>query len=136
MAGVTQIDLACPGEGHAVTAVASRHHAIEHIDAARNGFQYVFRRAYAHQIARTVGRQDRHDLLDHRKHHRLWFTDRKAADRIAVKADIDQSASAGAAQFTIVTALNDAEQHVSGWRGLECAPAAFAPSQRELHGAL
>jgi len=29
-------------------------------------------------------------LLDHPEHHRLWLADREAADRVAMKADIDE----------------------------------------------
>ena len=54
VAGVAQIDLAEPGERHAVTAVAGRHHAIEHVDAARHRLQHVLGRADAHQIARPI----------------------------------------------------------------------------------
>ena len=53
------------------------------------------------------------DFLDHRQHHRLRFADRKPADGVAVKADLDQAARAGLAQFGHVAALRDAEQHVA-----------------------
>ena len=80
--------------------------------AARDRLQNVSRRADAHEIARPILGQDRLDLLDHRQHHRLRFADRQAADRVAVKADLDQPASAGAAQLGHIAALDDAEQHV------------------------
>ena len=66
----------------------------------------------------------------------MRFADREAADRVAVKADLDQAPRAGAAQVRHVAALRDAEQHVAGWRGLERALAALGPAQRELHRAL
>jgi len=59
MAGVAQIDLAAPGIGQAMASGPRRHHAIEHIDAARHGMQNVVGRADAHQIAGTIGRQVR-----------------------------------------------------------------------------
>ena len=55
MAGVAQIDLAEAGKRHAVAAVTGRHHAIEHVDAARDRFQQILGRADAHQVARAIG---------------------------------------------------------------------------------
>ena len=129
MSGVAQIDLAEPRIRHPVTAVARRHHAIEHVDAARDGLQNIFGRADTHQIPWTPLGQDRDDLIDRRKHHRLRFADREAPDRVAVKADLDQASRAGPAQLRDVAALRDAEQHVSSRRGLEGAPAALSPAQ-------
>ena len=54
MAGVAQIDLAEAGERHAVAPVAGRHHAIEHVDAARDRLHQILGRADAHQIARAI----------------------------------------------------------------------------------
>ena len=119
-----------------MTPVARRHHAIEHIDAARHRFQHIRRRADTHQIPRAILRQDRRDLFDHRKHHRLRFAHREPADRIAVKTDVDQGLGAGLTEFGYVTALRDAEQQVSGRCGLEGPLAALRPAQRKLHGAL
>ena len=90
VAGVAQIDLAEAGERHAVAPVAGRHHAVEHVDAARHRLQQILGRADAHQVARAIRRQRRRGLLDHREHHRLRLADRKPADRVAVKADLDQ----------------------------------------------
>ena len=44
----------------AVARVAGRHHAVEHVDAARHRLDDVLRLAHAHQVARLVGRQLRH----------------------------------------------------------------------------
>ena len=51
-------------EGEPVAAVAGRHHAVEHVDAARDRFEQILRRADAHQVARPIGRQHRRDLVD------------------------------------------------------------------------
>ncbi len=109
--------------------VAGRHHAIEHIDAARDRLQNVFGRADAHQIPRAILRQDRGDLIDHREHHRLRFPDREAPDRVTMKTDLDQAVRAGPSEFRHVAALRDAEQHVSRGCGLEGALAALRPAQ-------
>ena len=43
-----------PRERHAVTAISGRHHAIEHVDATRHGFEDVIRRSNTHQITRAL----------------------------------------------------------------------------------
>jgi hypothetical protein len=52
-----------------------------------------------HQISRAIFGKDRGDLLDHGEHHHLRLADRKPADRVAVKADLDQALRARTAQF-------------------------------------
>src|SRR5260370_17696440 len=54
VAGVAQVDLAEPRERHPVTAVARRHHAIEHVDAPRHPLQNIFARADTHQIPPAI----------------------------------------------------------------------------------
>ena len=121
-------------EGHAVAAVAGRHHAIEHVDAAPDRFQEIVRRADPHQIARAVRRQRRRRLFDDLKHDILRLADRQAADGVAVKADIDQLERALLAQGDVVAALHDAEQRITVARpAREGAFRAFAPAQRQFH---
>ena len=64
MVRILDVDGAEPGKGEAVAAVAGRQHAIEHVDAARDGFQKVRRRADAHEVTRLLGRQRRRRLVD------------------------------------------------------------------------
>ena len=136
MARVAQVDRTEPRKRHAVTAVPGRHHAIEHVDAARDRLQDVLGRADTHQIARPVRRQERRHLLDHRQHHRLRLADRKAADGVAVKAGIDHAARAGVAQLGHIAALRDAEQHVPEGALSNARLLRSRPAQRELHRAL
>ena len=136
MARIGEIDGAEAREGHAVAAVAGRHHAVEHVDAARDRFQQIMRRADAHQIARAVRRQRRRRLLDDFEHDVLRLADRQPADGVAVEADIDQLARALLAQADVVAALHDAEQGVALARpALEGALRALAPAQRQFHRA-
>ena len=136
MPRIAQVDLAEPGERHAVTAIAGRHHAIEHVDAARDRFQHVIGRADAHQIARPILRQDRRDLLDHRQHHRLRLADREAADGITVKADVDQARAHWRGAVPGCRRPARSRTTCARRRGLERAFAALGPAQRQLHRAL
>ena len=76
------------GEVVAVARVAGRHHAIEHVDAARDRFDQVLGPAHAHQVARAVVGQLRAGVLEHRVALGLRLADGQAADRIAVEADV------------------------------------------------
>ena len=125
-----------PRERQAVAAVAGRHHAVEHVDAARHRFEKVVGRADAHQVARPVRRQERRDRLDHRQHHRLRLADREAADGVAVKADIDERARAGGAQLAARRRPGRCRTAVPAGARLERALAALRPAQRQLHRAL
>ena len=82
-----------------------------------------------------ISRQMRHDLFDHSQHHVLRLADRKTADRVAVKSDIDERARARDPQVRDVAALHNSEQCASV-PVIECALAALGPAQRELHRAL
>ena len=44
-------------------------HAIEHIDAARDRLNQVFRRADTHQISRLIGGHARRDVFNDLEHH-------------------------------------------------------------------
>ena len=79
---------AAPGEGLGGAAGARRQDAIEHVDAALHRADDVLRLADAHEIARPVAGQRRHGLVEHAEHRLLPLADRKAADGIAVEADV------------------------------------------------
>ena len=87
---VLDIDRTEAGESEAVSAVAGRHHAIEHVDAAGDRFEKIGGRADAHQIPRPLGRQRRRRLGDDFEHHLLGFADGEAADSVTGKTDLDQ----------------------------------------------
>ena len=132
--GVAQIEPAAPGEGLVMAARARRHHAVEHVDAAGNGFEQILRRADAHQIARPILRQHRSGHRDGVEHGGLPFTHRQPADRIAVEADVLQNPGALLSEVGIDAALHDAEQRLAR-RGhlLKCLLRALGPAHRQLH---
>ncbi len=86
MARILQVELAVTRIRDTMAAGAGRHHAVEHVDAARYRLDDIVRRADAHQVARRVGRQRRHGHVEHRQHRRLWLADREPADGIAIEA--------------------------------------------------
>ena len=116
-----------------MTPVTRRHDAIEHVDPARHRLQHILGRTDPHQISRSIVGEDRFDLLNHRKHHRLRFPDRQSAYRIAMKTDVHQRPGAGAPQFGYIATLDDAEQHVTRRRALKSAIASLGPAQRQQH---
>src|SRR5262245_12295765 len=85
MPGIAEIEPAEAGEGLAVPARARRHHAVEHVDAARHRLDDVERRADAHEIAGPLLRQQRRGDIDGGEHLRLGLPDRKPANGIAVE---------------------------------------------------
>ncbi len=66
---------------------ARRHHAIEHVDAARDRGQHVVRRAHAHQVAGTILRQLGGRHRHHVEHGVLPLANREPADGVAVETD-------------------------------------------------
>ncbi len=110
----------------AVARVAGRHHAIEHVHAARDRFDQVLRPAHAHQVAGAVFWQLRACVFEHCVAFGLGLTDRQATDRIAVKTNRFQSLRRLGPQVVVHTALDDAEQRrvVAFMRTL----AAFGPA--------
>src|SRR5262249_51794660 len=113
MAGVAYVELAETREGEAGAARTGRHHAIEHIDAARDRADDILGTADAHQIARVIGGQEIRREIQHAKHLLLALADREAADRIAVEADTGQSLRGFLAEIAIDAALHDAEEMVA-----------------------
>ena len=97
----------------AVRPDARRHHAVEHVDAALHRAHDVAGPADAHQVARPVGGQHRHGVVERGEHQLLAFADGEAADRVAVEADVGQRLDALLAQGREDAALHDAEQAVA-----------------------
>ena len=114
VAGVLDVDRPEACERQTVTAITGGHHAIEHIDAARDGLQDVVRGADAHEITRLLDGQSRRRFGDDLEHDLLGFANGESAERVALEADFGQAACALLAQGLIVAALHDAEQRASG----------------------
>lgn len=131
-AGVLDVERTVPGPGLAMAAGAGRQDAIEHVNAARDRFEDVERLANAHQITRPVCGQKRGCAVQRGAHGVKALADRKAADRIAVKADLLQPLGAFAAQVGESGALDNAEQRLAG-AGAEGGLAARTPGGRQAH---
>ena len=75
----------------AVTRVARRHDAVEHIDTATYPFHQIFRLPDAHQVSWFIGRDLRADVLQNTVHVFLRLTNRQTADSVAIKANLYQT---------------------------------------------
>ena len=107
---VLDVDDTFGGKQHPVAAVAGRHHAVHHVDTAVDGFQDVGRRADAHQVAGSVGRQDGADLLDHLVHHLMWLAHGQTSDGVPLRSDRSDLLGRDPAQVGVHRALHDGEQ--------------------------
>ena len=87
------------GEELAVARISGRHHAVEHVDAARDALDEVERRARAHQIAGPIvgqpARSSRGDVV----HHIDRLADAQPADRVSVEPDREGAFGAALAQI-------------------------------------
>src|SRR2546423_10109961 len=127
-ARVLDVQLSARGERLPVATVARRHHAVEHVNAARDALYQVFRRADAHQVARRVRRHLWRDPFDHLVHHFLLFAHAQSPDGVAVEAYFDRSRKALAPQVKVRRALHDAEDGLTTAQGFNCRRA-FRPAR-------
>src|SRR2546423_1708716 len=121
-ARVLDVQLSARGERLTVATVARRHHAVEHVNAARDALYQVFRRTDAHQVARRCRRHLWRDPLDHLVHHFLLFADAQSPDGVAVEADFDRSRKALAPQVKVRRALHDAEDRLTTVQAVAAHP--------------
>src|SRR5262249_58757199 len=113
VARVGEVDRAAPREGHAVTSVARRQNAIEHVNTARHRLDEIMRRADTHQITRALIGKHWRRFGDDPEHHLLRFADGKAADRVAVKIHAGKFAGTFDAQREVVATLYDTKQCIA-----------------------
>ena len=88
---VLDADVAVACKQVAVTRVARRHDAVEHIDTATYPFHQIFRLPDAHQVSWFIGRDLRADVLQNTVHVFLRLADRQTADSVAIKANLYQT---------------------------------------------
>ena len=86
VAGIHDVDLASPRERLAGTPRTGRQHAVEHVDAARNGADDVGGITGAHEISRLILGQRRHRRLQGAQHQLLSLADGKPADGVTIEA--------------------------------------------------
>ena len=125
------------GENHTIATVTSRHDAVEHIDSALDAFQYIPRRADAHQIAGLVLGQNGIDDLDHLVHLLRRLAHRQTTNSIAVTVKITQTLRRLLAQIGIDAPLHDGEEvllvSVQVLRAVETGDAAVQPTVGAVH---
>src|SRR3546814_1361293 len=98
------------GEVMAVARVAGRHHAVEHVDAARDRFHQVLGPADSHQVARAIAGQLRAGVFEHGFALGLVLAHGQSSARVAVYSDLLQPFGRTRAQVMVHAALDDAEQ--------------------------
>jgi len=89
-----------------------RHHTVEHVHPALDAFEDVHRRAYAHQITRTVLRQYGVDHFDHLVHDLRRFAHGQSADGVTVGVVLLHVLRGPGAQVRVGASLHDGEQRL------------------------
>ena len=107
---VAHVHRAVVSEQHRITTVACRHHAVEHIHTALDGFENVLRRTHTHEVAGLVLRKNLIHHLDHLVHHLRRFAYRQTTDGITVGTLVGNKFRSLLSQVLIGTALNDGEE--------------------------
>ena len=134
--GVAHVKHALGGEEHGVAAVARGHHAVEHIHAALYGFEDIYRRANAHEIARAVGGQNVIHHLYHLVHLFRRLAHGQSADGVALRAEVAHELGTLAAQLGIDATLHDGEEclavTVFRFCFMKTLPTAFHPAVRQV----
>ena len=134
--GVAHVEHALGGKEHGVAAVARGHHAVEHIHAALYGFEDIYRRANAHEIARAVGGQNVIHHLNHFVHLFRRLAHGQSADGVALRAEVAHELGTLAAQLGIDATLHDGEEclavTVFRFCFMKTLPTAFHPAVRQV----
>ncbi len=134
---VADIDDAFAGIHHAVPCIPGRQNAVEHIDAPRDSFQYIFRRTDAHQVARFVFRQNFGNQFRHGIHILRRFADGESADGVAFPAEGSDGFCGYFAQFRVGTALYNREKSLAipvyRFRAIKSLDTARQPAVGEFH---
>src|SRR5579859_5612123 len=102
-------DASFAGVKASMTRRAGRQHAIHHVDAERDVIRDLLGLSDAHQVARTVTRQERARFSGHFTRQSMWFAYRKSTDGITRKIQLDQLSCAFAPQIGESRSLHDAE---------------------------
>jgi len=94
-------------ESQRVASIASRHHAIEHVDSPRDPLEQIDRAANPHQVPRLVRGEGRGRDIQDAIHFFRRLADAQAADGVAIKTDLDQLLGALASQIGIEPPLDN-----------------------------
>ncbi len=108
--GVAEAAGAGEGKGEAVAAVASGQDAVEHVDAALDGFKDVLGVADAHEVAGFFLGEERRGVSDGFDHAGVTFADGEAAEGVAGEIECGEEACGGGAGVEVGASLDDAEE--------------------------
>src|SRR5262249_42252152 len=109
VAGVLNIQSSAPSKQLAISGIASRYHAIEHVDSVADSLKDVLRRAHAHQIPWLIPRHNRRDVRYDVEHGVFVFADRQPADAVTVESDLKKALEALVSQIQVNASLVYAE---------------------------
>ena len=115
---VEEVDLTLPGEEVAVAGVAGGHDAVEEVHAHVDGLQDVAGCPHAHEVAGLILGHMRLHGVDDAVHLLGGFTDRQAADGVALAGDLGDLVHMLDTEILVGTALVDAEEHLVAVNGL------------------
>ena len=134
VSGPPQVAAPDAGKGNALLRQRRRQDAVEHVDATMHGLEQISRRADAHQIARTILRQQFGDDGGAVLALACPLAHGQAADRETIERHLRDRPCALRAQIRIACPLHDAEQ---GLRRIAARiQAALGPAVRQMHGLL
>src|SRR3546814_8914488 len=71
IAGIAYLDVPVAGKQPAISRIAGRHDAVEHVDSAADPLDEIFRRTYAHTLAWRLLRQEGGYVVQHP--HEVFF---------------------------------------------------------------
>jgi hypothetical protein len=100
------------GEGRSVATEASLHHAVELVDAERDGLHERCRIADPHEVAGAILGQFGDGRRQGGQHLGPGLPDRQPADPITVESELDRAASALSPHRLADPTLDDAEQRL------------------------
>ena len=112
--GVAEAQGAGVGEGQGVAAVSRGEDAIEHVDAAFDGFEDVFGVADAHEVAGFEVGDEGSDSFDGVDHALVAFADGEPAEGVAGEVEGGEGLGGKGAGFEVGAPLHDAEEGGGG----------------------
>src|SRR5581483_12482312 len=104
---LSQVELPAGREGHAMPPQPRRQHAVEHVDAARDGLEQVARRADSHQVPWAVLGQRRAGGLERGPGLASGLPDAQTADTVAVEAQRAEGPGGELTEVRVGAALHD-----------------------------
>ena len=107
--GVSQVSLSFPRKDRCLAGVSGWHHAIEEVHAGGHGFAEVQGRAYTHQIARFVFREEGGRKAGRFDHFAMGFAHGKPANGVSVEFYAADGVGVLRSELLVYAALNDPE---------------------------